>query len=557
MESKKKKKGKKRKMDSKILHFGQEARDKMVSGVQQLARAVKSTLGPRGRNVIIQRMHTEPHVTKDGVTVAQEIVLPDPFENMGAQVLKQAASQTADIAGDGTTTATVLAEAILVEGMKRVVANQDPMSLKRGIDKATLALVEQVREQSREVANTKEIKQVATISANGDTEIGDIIAEAMDQVGKDGVVTLEEGKGKRESSLRVTSGFEFDRGYLHPAFCNDVERQRVVLENPAVWIINGQISTGTHMQDMMPVLEYCNKNGVPLLVVAENVEGEVLATLVVNKLRGTLNVVAVKAPGFGSTRQDLLGDLASLTGASLRDPAAGDDLLNEISGDELGQAKQVVVTKETTVVVGDEGREQAIETRVAQIRALLEDQSLSAWDRERVEKRLAKLVGGVAVIEVGAATEVEMKEKKDRFEDALAATKAAVQEGIIPGGGVALVRAADSMKDFSTGNPEEDEGVKLVLRAATAPLQLIVENAGNTGEVILSRVRESDSPTVGYNAASQKIEDMFEAGIVDPTKVTRIALENAASVAGTMLTTECAIGMEPKEDPVMPAPMHM
>jgi chaperonin GroEL len=383
----------------------------MMDGVRELAKAVKSTLGPRGRNVVIQKQHMAPILTKDGVTVAREVSLKDPFANMGAQILRQAASQTADVAGDGTTTATVLAEAILEEGMKRVVANKDPMSLKRGIDKVTAAMVRKLQDQSREVADTKEIKQVATISANGDQEIGDMIAQAMDEVGKEGVITLEEGKGKRESTLRITTGFEFDRGYLHSAFCNDIERQRVVLENPAVWLINGQVSTGGHMQDMMPVLEHCNQNNTPLLLVTENCEGEVLATIVVNKMRGTLNIAAVKAPGFGSTRKDMLGDLAALTGATLRDQTAGDDILNKASPEELGTAKQVVITKENTVIVGAEGREGAIEERVAQIRAIMED-DLSDWDRERVEKRLAKLVGGVAVIEVGAATEVEMKERK-------------------------------------------------------------------------------------------------------------------------------------------------
>lgn len=543
-------------MDSKDLYFGQDARDRMMSGVQQLARAVKSTLGPRGRNVIMQQAHGDPHISKDGVTVAKEVVLKDPFENMGAQVLKQAAAQTADVAGDGTTTATVLAESILVEGMKRVVANQDPMSLKRGIDKAAVALTDALKKQSREVDGTKEIKQIATISANGDTEIGDIIANAMEEVGKEGVITLEEGKGRRDSSLRITTGFEFDRGYLHPAFCNDVERQKVVLEDPAIWLVNGQVSTAAHMQDMMPVLEHCNRNGVPLLLVAENVEAEVLATLVVNKMRGTLDVAAVKAPGFGATRQDMLADLAALTGATLRDPAAGDDLLHDSSVEELGKAKQVVISKESTVVVGADGQEEAVEGRVRQIRALLEDE-LSDWDRERIEKRLAKLVGGVAVIEVGAATEVEMKEKKDRFEDALAATKAAVQEGVVPGGGVALVRAAEAIKDFTTGNVEEDSGAALVLQAATAPLRQIAENAGNNGEVVLNWVREAKKLSMGYNAATQQIEDMFEAGVIDPTKVVRTAVENAVSVSSTLLTTETAIALNEEDKTEMPNPGMM
>lgn len=537
-------------MQSKTLEFGQDARGKMLEGVRQLAKAVKCTLGPRGRNVIIQQKGMPPRITKDGVSVAQEIFLKDPYEDMGAQALKQVAAQTNDVAGDGTTTATVLAEEIFSAGIKSVVAGHDPMSLKRGIDRASIELTKKLQEQSKEVSDNSEIRQVATISANGDQSIGNIIADAMDKVGKDGIVTLEESSVSRESSLRVTTGFEFDRGYLHAAFCNDMERQRVVLDDPYVWLINGSVSTGNHMQDMFPILEFCNREDKPLLIIAENIENEALAALVVNKLRGTLKIAAVRAPGFGSSRQEMLKDLAVLTGARLRDPTAGEPMLGDpdtdpLSHDELGTARQVVITKESTVVVGMDGCEEAIEKRVKEIRAVLNDET-SAWDRERIEKRLAKLLGGVAVIEVGAASEVEMKERKDRFEDALAATRAAVQEGIIPGGGVALARAAKALKDFKIDNPEEQLGVSLMLNAATAPLRQIVSNAGESGDVILNKVQEA-KPGWGFDAAALDMADMFKVGIVDPTKVSRVALENAVSVSSVLLTTECAIAFDDED----------
>jgi len=532
---------------SKILEFGQDAQGKMLTGVTKLARAVKTTLGPRGRNVVIQNQGARHSITKDGVTVAQAIHLKDPFEDMGAQILKQVASQTNDVAGDGTTTATVLGEAIYSDGMRRVSAGADPMALKRGIEKASEAILGKLQELSRDVGDNREIKQVATISANGDTSIGDIIADAMDQVGKDGVISLEEGQGRRESSLRVTSGFEFDRGYIHQGFINDVDKQRVVFNDPVVWLIDGKLSSSNHMHSIMPILEQLNKDDKELLLIAEDIEGEVLATLVVNRLRGSLKVAAVKAPGFGDSRKEMLKDLAALTGAQLRDAIAGDDAVEDTSLDELGSAKQVVLNKDSTVIVGHDDRVEDIENRVNEIRALIDDET-SNWDRERTEKRLAKLTGGVAVIEVGAASEVEMKERKDRFEDALNATRAAVEEGVVPGGGIALARTAVALKGFKLDNHEEQVGADIMLKAITSPLMQIAENAGQTGEIVLNNVVQQDSPGTGYDALNNKYVDMFEEGIIDPTKVTRVALENAVSVASTMLTTECAIADEPADE---------
>lgn len=542
--------------DTRDLQFGQDARTRLMSGVRKLAKAVKATLGPRGRNVVIAKRGQTPTITKDGVSVAREISLKDPFEDLGAQLIKQAASKTVDSCGDGTTTSTVLAEAILNEGTRLIASDHDPMSLKRGIDKASAKLVEQLKKQSRDVSKTEEIRQVAVISANGDEQIGSVISEAMGKVGKSGVVNLEESKNGRETTLRVTTGFEVDRGWLSQHFVTDYDKQRVVFENPKVWLINGAVSSTNHMNDMTPVLEHCHRNDIPLLVVAESIDGEPLATLIVNKLKGALKVVAIKAPGYGDTRKELLSDIAVLTGAKLRDPSAGDDMLMGCTHEELGTARRVVVGKETTVIVGADGQETAIEQRAKEIRAVME-QDPTAWDKERTEKRLAKLVGGVAVIEVGAPSEIELKERRDRFEDALAATKAAVLEGIVPGGGVALVRAADAMRGFTTGNTEEDAGVKLLLSAVTAPLKQIAENAGQNGEVVLNKVLTEKKITMGYDAATHQTRDMFEAGIIDPTKVVRIALENAVSVASTMLTMECAMAFDPDEDTRRHPGQHM
>lgn len=536
-------------MDSKLLEFGQPSREKIVMGVTKLARAVKATLGPRGRNVVIQKKMGSPHVTKDGVTVARSISFKDPYEEVGAQMVKEVAQKTADVAGDGTTTATVLAEAIATEGLKLVAAHHDPMSLKRGIDKAVERVVEQIGLQKKVISTSQEIKQVATISANGDETIGSMVADAIDQVGTDGIITLEEGKGT-ESTLRVASGFEFDRGYLSPYFCNELEKQRVILQDARVILVNGKLVGSGALKDMQNVLEECHANSVPVVLIAESIEGEILNTLIVNSLKGALRCVAIKAPGFGEARKDMLGDLAALTGATLRDTEStgASSPVRNLSFTELGFTPRIEVYKDRTLLLAHSGATEMVEQRAAQIRARM-TQADSSHDLENLEKRLAKLTGGAAVIEVGAATEAEMKERKDRLEDALAATRAAIQEGIVPGGGVALVRAASALKGFTTGNTEEDFGVRIVLDAITVPLKRIAENAGQSGDVVVSDVRDRSTGSMGFDAYRLQMTDMFEAGIVDPTKVVRIALQNAASIAGLMLTTECVVVFDPDDEP--------
>lgn len=536
-------------MDSKLLEFGQPSREKIVSGVAKLARAVKATLGPRGRNVVIQKKMGTPHITKDGVTVARSISFKDPYEEVGAQMVKEVAQKTADVAGDGTTTATVLAEAIATEGLKLVAARHDPMSLKRGIDKAVEKVVEQITLQRKVVSTSEEVRQVATISANGDDTIGSMVAEAIDKVGKDGIITLEEGKST-ESTLRVASGFEFDRGYLSPYFCNDIEKQRVILQDARVLLVNGKLVGSGALKDMQNVLEECHANSVPIVIIAESIEGEILNTLIVNAFKGALRCVAIKAPGFGDSRKEMLGDIAALTGSAMRDAdliGANQSAVRNLRIEELGFTPRIEVYKDKTLLLANPGCEEAVETRAAQIRAKMA-QADSSHDLDNLEKRLAKLTGGAAVIEVGAATEAEMKERKDRLEDALAATRAAIQEGIVPGGGVALVRAASALKGFSTGNAEEDAGVRIVLDAITVPLKQIAENAGQPGDVVVSDVRDRSSAAVGFDAYKLQMTDMFESGIVDPTKVTRIALQNAASIAGLMLTTECVVVFDPEDE---------
>lgn len=533
-------------METKILQFSDKARDKMNNGVALLSKAVKATLGPRGRNVVIQRRGASPHITKDGVTVAKSIVLKDEFENMGAQMVKEVALKTADIAGDGTTTATVLAEAIFREGMRLVAAQHDPMSLKRGIDKAVETVVEHLNSQARDVSSIEDIRQVATISANGDKEIGNMIAEAMEAVGKEGVITLEEGKGF-ETKLKVSKGYEFDRGYASHLFCNEHDKQRVVFEDAVVWLVNGKLAGKNTLDEMLPALEFCSNNGLALVLIAESIEGDVLNTLVLNNLRTTLKCVAIKAPGFGDRRREMLEDLAALTGANLRDPDLNAmSLVSGMSAEEFGRIKRIEVYKDKTLIVAPEGSEERVESRVAVIKAQV-SQDQDTWDRERTQQRLAKLVGGVGVIEVGGATEIEIKEKKDRLEDALSATRAAVEEGIVPGGGTAFARASMALDSFSTGNDEEDFGVKIVKYALKVPLWQIVENSGDKGDVRVAEVMAAQN-SVGFDAYRNRMVDMFEQGIVDPKKVSRVALQNAASIAGLMLTTECVIAFEQEEE---------
>lgn len=535
-------------MDSKLLEFGQPSREKIVNGVAKLARAVKATLGPRGRNVVIQKKMGTPHITKDGVTVARSINFKDPYEEVGATMVKEVAQKTADVAGDGTTTATVLAEAIVTEGLKLVAARHDPMSLKRGIDKAVERVVEEVAVQKRVVSSSQEVRQVATISANGDESIGSMVAEAIDKVGKDGIITLEEGKGT-ESTLRVAGGFEFDRGYLSPYFCNEHEKQRVVLQDARILLVNGKLVGSGALKDMQMVLEECHANSIPIVIVAENIEGEILSTLIVNAFKGALRCVAIKAPGFGESRKEMLGDLAALTGAQLRDgDMTGQNLVKNLRMEELGFTPRIEVYKDRTLLLANPACDELVESRANVIRAKME-QADSSHDLDNLEKRLAKLTGGAAVIEVGAATEAEMKERKDRLEDALAATRAAIQEGIVPGGGVALVRAASALRSFETGNKEEDAGVRIVLDAITVPLRQIAENAGQAGDVVVADVRDRSTGSRGFDAYKLQMTDMFEAGIVDPTKVVRIALQNASSIAGLMLTTECVVVFDPEDEP--------
>ncbi len=534
-------------MAAKELLFNVDARAKLKKGVDHLAEAVKVTLGPKGRNVVIDKKFGAPTVTKDGVTVAKEIELEDEIENMGAQMVKEVATKTSDLAGDGTTTATVLAQAIFREGLKNVTAGANPMELKRGIERAVEAVVEHLKTISTPSAGKKEIAQVGTISANNDKEIGNLIAEAMEKVGKDGVITVEEAKGL-ETTLETVDGMQFDRGYLSPYFVTDPEKMEAVLDDPYILIHDKKISA---MKELLPILEKVAQTGKPLLLIAEDVEGEALATLVVNKLRGTLKVVAVKAPGFGDRRKEMLRDVAVLTGGQVISEEVGFKLENATLSD-LGRAKRVVVDKDNTTIVDGKGKEGDIQGRINEIKAAVE-KSTSDYDKEKLQERLAKLAGGVAVINVGAATETEMKEKKARVEDALHATRAAVEEGIVPGGGVALLRAQIALEKIK-GTEDEKVGVEIVRRALEEPIRMIAQNAGAEGSIVVARVRESKDKNFGYNAQTDAYEDLAKSGVIDPTKVTRTALQNAASIAGLLLTTECVV-VEKKEDkPAPPAP---
>ncbi|OFV83989.1 MAG: chaperonin GroL [Acidobacteria bacterium RBG_16_64_8] len=531
-------------MPAKMVKFGQEAREKILRGVNLLADAVTVTLGPRGRNVVLDKSFGAPNVTKDGVTVAKEIELEDKFENMGAQMVKEVASKTSDVAGDGTTTATVLARSMYGEGLKMVAAGHDPMSLKRGIDKAVTAVVNELKAMSKPTKDQREIAQVGTISANNDSTIGEIIAEAMDKVGKEGVITVEEAKSL-ETTLEVVEGMQFDRGYLSPYFVTDPDKMEAVIEDAYLLIHEKKISS---MKDLLPVLEAIARTGKPFLLVAEDVEGEALATLVVNKIRGTLHCVAVKAPGFGDRRKAMLDDIAILTGGRVIAEELGIKLEN-VTVNDLGRAKRIVVDKDNTTIVDGAGKKADIEGRIKQIRAQIEE-TTSDYDREKLQERLAKLVGGVAIVRVGAATEVEMKEKKARVEDALHATRAAVEEGIVAGGGVALVRASSALDNLKVEG-EEKVGVKIVKRALEDPCRWIAENAGWEGSIVLDRIKNSKGAH-GFNAAKEEFEDLIKAGIVDPTKVVRTALQNAASVAGLLLTTEAMVAEKPEEKTAMP-----
>ena len=532
-------------MAAKEVVFGDAARAKMVEGVNILANAVKVTLGPKGRNVVLERSFGAPTVTKDGVSVAKEVELKDKLMNMGAQMVKEVASRTSDNAGDGTTTATVLAQAIVREGMKFVAAGMNPMDLKRGIDKAVAATVEELAKIARPCTTTKEIAQVGAISANSDYSIGERIAEAMEKVGKEGVITVEDGKSLNDE-LDIVEGMQFDRGYLSPYFINNPEKQVAVLDSPFVLLCDKKIS---NIRDLLPVLEQVAKAGRPLLIIAEDIEGEALATLVVNNIRGILKTCAVKAPGFGDRRKAMLEDIAILTGGQVIAEEVG-LTLEKATLDDLGQAKRIEVGKENTIIIDGAGQAERIEARVKQIRVQIEE-ATSDYDREKLQERVAKLAGGVAVIKVGAATEVEMKEKKARVEDALHATRAAVEEGIVPGGGVALLRARANLAGLKGDNHDQDAGIKIVLRAMEQPLREIVANAGDEASVVVNKVVEG-SGNFGYNAATGEYGDMVEMGVLDPTKVTRTALQNAASVAGLMLTTDCMVGELAEDKPAMP-----
>ena len=528
-------------MAAKDVLFGDDARVRMARGVNILANAVKVTLGPKGRNAILDKSFGAPTITKDGVSVAKEIELKDKFENMGAQMVKEVASKTSDIAGDGTTTATVLAQAIIREGMKSVAAGMNPMDLKRGIDKAVAAAIIDLKAQSKPCTTSKEIAQVGAISANSDDSIGKIIADAMDKVGKEGVITVEDGSGL-ESELDVVEGMQFDRGYLSPYFINNQDRQIALLDNPFVLLHDKKIS---NIRDLLPTLEQVAKSGRPLLIIAEDVDGEALATLVVNNIRGILKTTAVKAPGFGDRRKAMLEDIAILTGGTVIAEEVGLKLEN-VTLENLGQAKRIEVGKENTIIIDGAGAEANIKSRIAQIKTQIEE-ATSDYDREKLQERVAKLAGGVAVIKVGATTEIEMKEKKARVEDALHATRAAVEEGIVAGGGVALIRARAAIAKVKGDNHDQDAGVKIVLRAVEEPLRQIVQNAGVEPSVVVNNV-EAGKGNYGYNAANETYGDMIEMGILDPTKVTRSALQNAASVAGLMLTTDCMVAELPKDD---------
>jgi chaperonin GroEL len=532
-------------MSAKDVRFGDDSRSRMVHGVNILANAVKVTLGPKGRNVVLEKSFGAPTITKDGVSVAKEIELEDKFENMGAQMVKEVSSQTSDIAGDGTTTATVLAQGIVREGMKSVSAGMNPMDLKRGIDQATQAAVEALRKLSKPCESSEAIAQVGTISANSDSSIGEIIAEAMEKVGKEGVITVEEGTSL-ENELDIVEGMQFDRGYLSPYFVNDQETMSADLENPYVLLFDKKIA---NIRELLPTLEAVAKASRPLLIIAEDVEGEALATLVVNSMRGIVKVCAVKAPGFGDRRKAMMQDIAVLTKATVISEEVGLSL-EKVSLDDLGSAKRITVSKENTVIIDGAGSAQDIKERVVQIRAQIET-STSDYDKEKLQERVAKLAGGVAVIKVGAATEVEMKEKKARVEDALHATRAAVEEGVLPGGGVALIRVCAEVDKLKGANHDQDVGISIARRAMEDPLRQIVDNAGEEASVVLSKVA-SKKGNFGYNAATGEYGDMIKMGILDPTKVTRTALQNAASVAGLLITTECMVAELPKEEAPMP-----
>src|SRR5437870_3705950 len=537
-------------MAAKYLEFNTEARSRLKRGVDQLANAVKITLGPKGRNVVIEKKFGNPTITKDGVTVAKEIELEDPVENMGAQMVKEVATKTSDLAGDGTTTATVLAQAIFREGLKSVTAGSNPMSLKRGIDRAVEAVVEDLKKISVPTSgNKKDIAQVGAISANNDQEIGKLIADAMEKVGKDGVITVEEAKGL-ETTLETVEGMQFDRGYLSPYFITDPEKMEAVLEDAYILIHDKKISS---MKDLLPVLEKVAQAGRPLLIVAEDAEGEALATLVVNKLRGTLKVCAVKAPGFGDRRKEMLTDIAVLAGApQVISEEMGLKLENATLND-LGQAKRIVIDKDNTTIVGGKGKHVEIQGRIAQIKAAIE-KSTSDYDKEKLQERLAKLAGGVAVINVGAATETEMKEKKARVEDALHATRAAVEEGIVPGGGVALLWCQKSLEKVKGSDDDQKIGVEIVRRSLEEPMRMIVQNAGAEASIVVGKVKESKDKNFGYNAQTDEFEDLVAAGVIDPTKVTRTALQNAASIAALMLTTECVVVEKKEKEKTPPMP---
>ncbi len=528
-------------MVDKVFEFSDSARQLMLGGVNILANAVKVTLGPKGRNVVLQKSFGAPTITKDGVSVAKEIDLSNPFENMGAQMVKEVASQTSDAAGDGTTTATVLAQAILREGIKAIAAGMNPMDIKRGIDKATLEIVVELKKISKPCKDRTAISQVGTISANSDTAIGDLIAEAMDKVGKEGVITVEDGTGL-ENALETVEGMQFDRGYISPYFINNQQNMSCELESPYILLVDKKIS---NIREMLPVLEAVAKSGRSLLIIAEDVEGEALATLVVNNIRGTFKVCAVKAPGFGDRRKAMLQDIAILTGANVIAEEVG-LTLEAAKLDDLGSAKRILVTKENTTIIDGAGKPAEIKGRVTQIRAQIEETS-SDYDRDKLQERLAKLAGGVAVIKVGAASEIEMKEKKARVEDALHATRAAVEEGVVPGGGVALIRAQQAIKNLKGDNPDQDHGIAIMRRAVEEPLRQIVANAGAEASVVLDKVANGKD-NFGYNAATGEFGDMVKFGILDPTKVTRTALQNAASVASLMITTECMVANAPKKE---------
>jgi chaperonin GroEL len=532
-------------MGAKILKYDEEARKSILKGVNALADAVKITLGPKGRNVILDRSYGAPTVTKDGVTVAKEIELEDKFENMGAQMVKEVASKTSDVAGDGTTTATILAQAIFREGAKSVAAGSNPMDVKRGIDKAVDVVVKELKKMSKPTKDAKEIAQVGTISANNDETIGGIIAEAMEKVGKEGVITVEEAKGL-ETELEIVEGMQFDRGYLSPYFVTNAEKMEVELEDCLILINEKKIS---NMKDLLPILEQIAKMGKPLLIISEDIEGEALATLVVNKIRGTLHVAAVKAPGFGDRRKAMLEDIAILTGGKMISEEMGYKLENT-KIEDLGRAKRIIIDKDNTTIIDGAGDRASLQGRVKQIRAQV-DETTSDYDREKLQERLAKLVGGVAVIKVGAATETEMKEKKARVEDALNATRAAVEEGIVPGGGVAYLRTLPALDKMKLEGDEE-VGVRIVKKALEEPIKMIANNAGVEGSIVVEKVKEKKG-AYGFNAQTDKYEDMIAAGVIDPTKVTRFALQNAASVASLMLTTQCMVADKPKDEAAMPA----